>query len=194
MIIRLTEKINSVCGKYEAAKGDELQAFDYDEKLAIYHCNKKIIGFASDNKIRYEVCKESAEVVQEQKPASDSVLDQFEYNDNGKLEPINKELLTGEKQITSMDIPVGLFEISSGPGAVNDPPSDYHLPNVFSNAKYFDYYMFARAQQAAGLVIDPELAHVQKKLFVPYRGHKSTKQDVIECIKTLQLWLENNEL
>ena len=168
MIIRLTENINSVCGKYEAAKGEELEVIYYDERLEIYHCNKKIIGFASDNKIRYEVCKESAEVVQEQKLEQDK---------------------------PDIKFPNG-FVVSSLPSDTEQekPPSDYHLPNVFSNAKYFDYYMFARAQQAAGLVIDPELAHVQKKIFVPYRGHKSTRQDVIECIKTLQLWLENNEL
>jgi hypothetical protein len=148
MIIRLKEESKSVCGLYIAHKEAQMDVIKYDEKLEIYHCK---MPFAKDDSIVYEVCKESAEVVQEQKP--------------------EKEKPEQEK-----------------------PTSDYHLPNVFSKAKYFDYYMFARAQQAAGLVIDPEIAHVQKKLFVPYRGHKSTKQDVIECIKTLQSWLENNEL
>ncbi len=67
----------------------------------------------------------------------------------------------------------------------------YHLPNVFKNKAHFDWYDFARAQRAAGHNIDPAIEHVQKKLFVPYRGHKSEREDIEECIKSLQNYLEN---
>lgn len=66
----------------------------------------------------------------------------------------------------------------------------YHLPNVFKNKAHFDWYDFARAQRAAGHNIDPAIEHVQKKLFVPYRGHKSEREDIEECIKSLQNYLE----
>ena len=68
MIIRLKEKIKSVCGKYEAFKGEPMDVIKYDERLEIYHCKTR---FTKDDSIVYEVCKESAEVVQEQKPAGE---------------------------------------------------------------------------------------------------------------------------
>ena len=118
MIIRLTEKINSVCGKYTAAKGDEMDVIKYDDRIEVYHCKR---AFATNSAIVYEVCKECAEVVHEQNPASDSVLDQFQYNDDGKLEPINKELPVEEKQtLNSISVGAAAQIIAGGFGIEQD--------------------------------------------------------------------------
>lgn len=208
MIIRLKEEIKSVCGAYIAAKGEELEVSSYDEILAIYHCNKKVIGFACDNKIRYEVCKESAEVVasdnmkspddwvmtEQEKPSGDGVLDQFQYNDEGKLEPINKDLLKDVKQLTSMDIPVEAFEISSGPGSDSQPPSKYHRENTLRDKDFVDFYDIINLLQSSGEQIPPEIQHALKKLMYNDRGHKNMVQDKKEAVWSVNRWLENNEL
>ena len=58
------------------------------------------------NSVRWLIPKDAAEVI-ETRPVEKSVLDQFQYNDDGRLEPINKELLTEEKRPLN-SISVGL--------------------------------------------------------------------------------------
>lgn len=65
-------------------------------------------------------------------------------------------------------------------------PSPYHLINILGDKKYFDYYDFIDCGRATGHVQRPETEHVLKKLFVPYRGHKSELEDVKQCIWTLE--------
>ena len=72
MIIRLKENINSVSGGYEVAKGEELEVSSYDQELEIYNCE---IAWGINSSIIYEVCKESAEVVEDKKP----VIEKFEH-------------------------------------------------------------------------------------------------------------------
>jgi hypothetical protein len=239
MIIRLTETINSVCGEYEAAKGEEMRVIKYYDDLAIYYCVSKV-NF--DPGIVYEACKESAEVVEEEKPVieknefasynneknrieltystdymgppkewrietrpveqkpeqekptSDNFLHKFQYNDNGKLEPINKELLTEEKKLTTMEIPVGAFEISSGPSSVNEPPSKYHRLNTIKDKEFVDFYDIINLLQSNGEPIPPEIQHALKKLMYNDRGHKNMVQDKKEASWSIDRWLENNEL
>ena len=76
----------------------------------------------------------------------------------------------------------------------NKRPSPYHLKNVFSHKEYFDWYDFIDATRATGIILDPRIEHVQKKLFVNDRGHKNEIKDIKESIQTLQMMLEKLEI
>ena len=76
----------------------------------------------------------------------------------------------------------------------DERPSKYHLLNVFSHKKYFDWYDLVDAKRASGVIIDPRIERVEKKLFVNDRGHKGYLQDMIESRDQLDMAIEKEEL
>jgi len=75
----------------------------------------------------------------------------------------------------------------------DERPSKYHLLNVFAHKKYFDWYDLVDAKRVSGVIIDPRIEDVEKKLFVNDRGHKGYLQDMIESRNQLDMAIEKEQ-